>query len=140
GGMVREQDYVSPGYAVNVNSPVGCMATRGLNGLYLPGLRTVGQAGRAWYVGYSGYTVFNAILAPNGPSCNGTPWADGPSIEPPTSYHPGGVQATLCDGSVRFINETIDTGNLALPNVVEGASPYGVWGALGSMYGSEVFT
>lgn len=27
----------------------------------------------------------------------------------PRSRHPGGVNATLCDGSVRFFSETIDT-------------------------------
>lgn len=140
GGMVMLQAYVAPGYSVNTNSPIGCMATRGINGLYQTGLTVRAGAGKAWYVGYSGYTVFNTILPPNGPTCNGTPWIDGPSLEPPTSHHPGGVQAALCDGSVRFITESIDTGNLALPNVTEGPSPYGVWGALGSMNGSEVFT
>lgn len=41
------------------------------------------------------------------------------------SRHPGGVNALLCDGSVRFIKDTI-----ALPT----------WRALGSMSGSEVLS
>jgi hypothetical protein len=41
------------------------------------------------------------------------------------------------DGSVRFISDSINTGNQALPPVTAGLSPYGVWGALGSMQGGE---
>ena len=66
-------------------------------------------------------------MPPNAPSCsvyaedwNSVMWAA-------TSYHPGGVNAVFLDGSVRFISETIDTGNLALPPVSSGPSPYGVW-------------
>lgn len=46
----------------------------------------------------------------------------------------------LADGSVRFITESIDTGNLAASDVRNrgGNSPYGVWGALGSISGGEV--
>lgn len=44
------------------------------------------------------------------------------------------------DGSVRFISQSIDTGNLAVVAPAAnggGASPYGVWGALGSARGGE---
>ena len=47
------------------------------------------------------------------------------------------MQAALHDGSVRFISETIDTGNLSVPQPDAGASKYGVWGALGSKAGGE---
>lgn len=57
---------------------------------------------------------------------------DGESITLPTygavtsrSYHPGGVNSLLLDGSVRFIKSTI-----ALP----------VWRALGTRGGSEVIS
>jgi prepilin-type processing-associated H-X9-DG protein len=54
----------------------------------------------------------------------------------PTSYHKGGVNLALVDGSVRFISETIDAGT-ANAAVNSGASPFGVWGALGSRDGGE---
>ena len=54
----------------------------------------------------------STVMPPNAPSCaelaqdwNAVMWAA-------TSYHPGGVNAVFLDGSVRFISDTIDTGNL----------------------------
>jgi prepilin-type processing-associated H-X9-DG protein len=87
---------------------------------------------------------FTTILPPNAPSCANAhgEWQEG--IFSPDSYHPGGVNVGMADGSVRFIAETVNTGNLAAPvpgsstTVPFGApSPYGVWGALGSKQGGE---
>ena len=44
-------------------------------------------------------------------------------VNPPTSYHPGGVNVLFCDSSVRFIKETINTST---------------WRALGTRNGQEV--
>ena len=41
------------------------------------------------------------------------------------------------DGSVRFVPDTVDVGDLSKPQVTGGPSPYGVWGAFGSMNGEE---
>jgi prepilin-type processing-associated H-X9-DG protein len=55
-----------------------------------------------------------------------------------SSQHPGGVNAVFADGSIHFINQNINTGNRAAPPALPGAgSPYGVWGALGSIDGGE---
>ncbi|MBR6387675.1 MAG: DUF1559 domain-containing protein, partial [Thermoguttaceae bacterium] len=53
------------------------------------------------------------------------------------SNHSGGVNVGMLDGSVRFVSETIDCGNLNAYQVTAGKSPYGVWGAMGSPQGGE---
>ncbi len=81
---------------------------------------------------------FNTILPPN--SIGGTNYSSewGSShILPPDSRHPGGVNAAMTDGSVRFVSETIDTGTTAAAGVTQGQSPYGVWGAMGSRDGGD---
>jgi hypothetical protein len=93
---------------------------------------------------------FTTILPPNAPSCRNTNLAgmvvssttdiNVPGIETPSSYHSGGVQCGLLDGSVRFISETVDTGTAATRTTAAdetGPSPFGVWGALGTANGSE---
>ena len=80
---------------------------------------------------------FCTVLPPNGPSCSGQEgdWdeADWGAFSA-NSNHPGGVNCLLGDGSVRFIRDEIDCGNLATtsPNRRGSRSPYGVWGALGT--------
>ncbi|MDR2438435.1 MAG: DUF1559 domain-containing protein, partial [Planctomycetaceae bacterium] len=54
-----------------------------------------------------------------------------------TSYHAGGVNAALLDGSVRFISEGIQCGDLSLSVKDSGISPYGIWGALSTINGGE---
>jgi prepilin-type N-terminal cleavage/methylation domain-containing protein/prepilin-type processing-associated H-X9-DG protein len=90
------------------------------------------KMGYRWADGAGTFTGVTTILPPNGPSCLLTDddWDVG--ILTPASRHPGGVNALLADGSVRFISENIDTGNLSLPPVTTGPSPYGVWGAMGT--------
>jgi hypothetical protein len=51
---------------------------------------------------------------------------------------PLSVVVGLGDGAVRFINDAIDSGDVATANVVEsGESQFGVWGAIGSVNGGE---
>lgn len=67
----------------------------------------------------------------------------------PSSRHTGGVQVLMGDGAVRFVNETINNVSSNPPcasgtsqstvssNGCSGQSPFGVWGALGTMAGGE---
>lgn len=92
-----------------------------------------------WPDGAAPYSRFSTVMPPNTPNCtsNGASDSAAPVLGTLSSMHPGGAIATMADGSVRMINETIDVGNLSLPEVAAGPSPYGVWGALGSKDGGE---
>lgn len=96
------------------------------------------KMGYRWADGAGTFTGVTTILPPNGPSCLLTEddWNIG--ILTPASRHPGGINALMADGSVRFISESIDSGNLNLPPVESGPSPYGVWGALGTRHGGDI--
>jgi type II secretory pathway pseudopilin PulG len=101
--------------------------------------------GSRWADGAGGFSLFNTVLPPNSPSCAavGAHAVDG--IYSAGSYHPGGSQVVLLDGSVRFISESIDAGEPTRPPVSPELllgecaleSPYGVWGALGTAAGHE---
>jgi prepilin-type N-terminal cleavage/methylation domain-containing protein/prepilin-type processing-associated H-X9-DG protein len=99
----------------------------------LSGYRTGGT--RA-YDGMPIYTGFNCILPPNSPSCQiGNVNTVG--VMTAQSWHPGGVNSGFADGSIRFINQSINAGNPGAAEVLQGPSPYGVWGALGTINGGE---
>ncbi len=132
------------GVALNMQtpSPAGCMARidpnnpRMLTPPVQDSSRPVG--GRAWY-GLPNFTGFATMVPPNGPSCLFT--LDGAEfMGTASSRHPGGVNIAMADGSVRFISQTIDTGDQAATDVQNPGSrpsPWGVWGALGSCSGGE---
>jgi prepilin-type N-terminal cleavage/methylation domain-containing protein len=120
--------------------PINCMTKKGPDGItYVTGGTYGNFTAKRWTDGAIGFSVFNTIIPPNGPTCQNGTWDGEPTFGPPTSYHPGGCLAVLCDGSVSFFQDTIDTGNLAVNHNVNltGPSPYGVWGSLGSRNGGE---
>jgi prepilin-type N-terminal cleavage/methylation domain-containing protein len=115
---------------------------------YRSGNEVTGTSFNLWRGGnaFSGRTVdqggFTTILPPNSPSCGG--YSPGTNyyfsaIVSVNSNHSGGVQVSRLDGSVSFVSDTIDCGDLtaASPTNATGESPYGVWGALGSRNGGE---
>lgn len=109
---------------------------------FLPTYTVRHRFGSRWVDGVPLYAAFNTILPPNGPGAHftrsGQPAAD-VCLLPPSSGHPGGANVLFGDGAVKFISNTIDTGNLGqqMANDYYGPSYYGVWGALGSKAGGE---
>ncbi len=99
------------------------------------------RKGMRWTDGRPVLGSVTTIMPPNGVSCA---WSgDGSdTMNSAGSYHPGGCHVVLGDGAVRFISESIDAGDKTAPspNWPTGnpgtppgsASPYGVWGALGT--------
>ena len=118
--------------------PSRCAVTKGMNNQLLYDIVPRPVSGLRWCDGRPVYTGFTTVLPPNAPSCVSTLewWYWG--IFTPSSNHPGGVNGLMADASVHFISETIDVGDLTLPETVSGPSPYGVWGAMGSRSGGEL--
>jgi prepilin-type N-terminal cleavage/methylation domain-containing protein len=95
--------------------------------------------GRAWD-GRPYFVGFSSMVGPNGPSCHWGGVDGNEHMGTLSSRHPGGGHVTMADASVRFIQNGIDTGLISVDDVdTPGSrpSPWGVWGALGSMRGGE---
>jgi prepilin-type processing-associated H-X9-DG protein len=122
-----------------------CLAKKNANGL-LSSSVTVAEAhrlpGRRLYDGRLSLMGVNFILPPNSPWCGSGTSPDGRGgFFSPTSYHTGGVNAAMIDGSVHFVSDTIDAGDpvqdvrtktgISTGNIWASsfASIYGVWGA-----------
>jgi prepilin-type N-terminal cleavage/methylation domain-containing protein/prepilin-type processing-associated H-X9-DG protein len=85
------------------------------------------KQGYSWVMGEMCCTTYNHVSAPNTLTCAGQGFPGNMSNMamqvPPSSYHPGGVNVLLGDGSVHFVPNGIDLE---------------VWRALGTMNGGEV--
>jgi prepilin-type N-terminal cleavage/methylation domain-containing protein/prepilin-type processing-associated H-X9-DG protein len=109
------------------------------NGTTLIAANALGYFGR-WFHPCAQHSAFNTVTPPNSPSCEYSNWDCSAGVFPPSSGHPGGVNAAMADASVRFISNSIDAGDPTKSEVTAGPSPYGVWGALGSKSGGEAVT
>jgi prepilin-type N-terminal cleavage/methylation domain-containing protein/prepilin-type processing-associated H-X9-DG protein len=116
-----------------------CFAQQSGNELLQPSGSTFGSSYRGFRFGdgRAAFSGFSTILPPNSPSCTPTNQTAGWALYTATSYHTGGVNAGLLDGSVRFISNTINTGTLTDLQQLTGPSPYGVWGVYGTIDGGE---
>jgi len=120
------------------SSPIACMGLRA-GSQYAAGVATANWIEGNYSFGWQGRNAeISTILPPNSPSCSVYAEDWNAVMFTATSYHTGGVNTVFMDGSVHFISNSINTGNLSLPPVASGLSPYGVWGALGSKAGGEV--
>jgi prepilin-type processing-associated H-X9-DG protein len=148
-------------YDTSATTPNACRAVSTNRISFNSGIasRTYGRGSGGFSVGHPPTSAFTTVLPPNNPSCifNGwdTPprasWVSG-AFFTATSYHPGGVNVCFGDGTVHFVTDTIDcgdqgfdittatTGVAALPSAYlepAGESPFGVWGAIGTINGYE---
>ena len=143
-----------------------CMQLKGTGANLKAGVTTTSWSGRRWSDGAAVYTGFMTLLPPNAPSCvqgenndsraqcTGTTYSAAthgdilPAVITASSNHPGGANACMGDGAVRFFSETVDyTGNNGNTGggtfesfMTSGKSLHGVWGALGSRNGGDPAT
>ncbi|MDR2440900.1 MAG: DUF1559 domain-containing protein [Planctomycetaceae bacterium] len=107
---------------------------------------SVGYMGMSWPQGCSGISAFYSLLPPNSPSCMVGTLEDNPIkaslIISLSSYHPGGANVAMADGSTHFINNTINSGDISknvwyMVDHYGDQSVFGVLGALGSAFSGE---
>ncbi|TWU56954.1 hypothetical protein Poly51_28730 [Rubripirellula tenax] len=114
------------------------------------------RRGYRWPSSSPMFTAFVTMLPPNRELClQGSDPLDGSSIRGytrPGSYtlssrHQGGAHIVMADGAVKFITDSIEAGDSGAVNVMFGgvgvstpgsASPYGLWGSLGTRASKEV--
>lgn len=101
--------------------------------------------GGNWADGTAGSSLVNTILPPNSPSVAvlRTEACDG--IYSVGSRHQSGAHVLMADGAVKFVTDNIDCGENTMwaPAAVNDAdqvvaTPYGLWGALGTARGEDV--
>jgi type II secretory pathway pseudopilin PulG len=137
-------------YNITTKTPSLCLARKGIGGdlngtlgtNIVYGGNSSQRIGRRWCAAYPAYTLFHTILPPNNPSCpppSATNTDHPAQLTTASSYHPGGVNTSLMDGTVRFISETIMSKNLTtlIGDYDNSPAIYGIWSELGSRAGSE---
>ena len=129
--------------AVDPLTPANCRAQVS-GGVFITDAAVKGRHGASLWDGQGERSAFSTIMPPNSHSCALGTDANADNTNAmlsASSEHKGGVQVLMADGAVRFISENINTGNPATAPPAANASvasPYGVWGSLGTRSGGEV--
>ncbi len=131
--------------------------TDGLSNTAFAGERAVGFMNRGrvapigtWTMDLGPGTLFFATYPPNDVFKNPfPPNVVGLNATSLSSFHPGGINLLIGDGSVRFVKETVNSwpidplsgrpaGSIQTPNGLANLPPNGVWQALTTRAGGEV--
>ncbi len=145
-GSTSVTEALGTGWAFTTGDPPSGCYDMVTDGEFTGSVQSAGWLmGWRWADSHSVYTQWHPVIPPNGPSCGNT--GESYALITASSYHPGGANVVFVDGSVHFISETIDAGDIdaaenALglsvnPQNYSGPSLRGVWGALGSSAGGE---
>jgi len=102
-GIATKADTFEPGtHPANADEALAQCNAIDITDLTFQGRSDVGAP---WIQGYHSTTIYFHVMPPNGRSCMYPPGRIGTSA---SSQHPGGVIVALCDGSVRFVSQTIN--------------------------------
>ncbi|MDO5582027.1 MAG: DUF1559 domain-containing protein [Planctomycetia bacterium] len=107
-----------------------------------------GAPGRGYLAAWPPVSSVVCMMPPNSPFCTrasasgGSVYGGNYTTLTSSSYHNGGVNVAMGDGSVRFVSDTVDTGDVNQTITMNwsnatGQSPWGIWGAMGSIDGGE---
>jgi prepilin-type N-terminal cleavage/methylation domain-containing protein/prepilin-type processing-associated H-X9-DG protein len=121
--------------------PATCQSLVGPSGQYTAAVTSGYMPGVGWGFSDPPNALFYTHLPPNAPRCaNDHNWS---AYMPASSYHPGGVVVAMCDGSVAFVADSIDSGvaNVTVgtgnTEMLGGPSLRGVWGRLSTINANE---
>ncbi|MCM2370134.1 DUF1559 domain-containing protein [Aporhodopirellula aestuarii] len=104
--------------------------------------------GYQWAMSRECQTGMRTILPPNSEMCTNKDHNE-TNYGSAASRHQGGAHVLMSDGAVKFITDSIEAGNSSAGGVYNGgtgtraagsASPYGLWGALGTRANKEVIS
>jgi len=133
--------YANP--AMHWATPAECLAMIDPNhSKQLAGdVRDEPQRGSFWSDGRASFTGFITSYPPNSPNCTGA-YSDNNGYFAAQSFHTGGVNVGIMDGSCTFISDTINCEGRNVRLITELSnsyadppnrpSPHGVWGGLGT--------
>lgn len=93
--------------------------------------------GNNWAHAVSYSHSVSTIRPPNSENV-GESWNDAEGTYSMSSRHQGGAHVLMCDGAIRFITDSVESGNQQAPAARLGrVSAYGLWGSLGTRGAKE---